>query len=203
MVSGRDFLTTLDTCLEEKCLTLQCKTVFDTYYDLFDGLKDLKGNSNGFTGYSEILVFRILYHWLEEKKCVSFEKKSVPNSKVYEFRCKNFEIGQSIPIVVNKKKRYPDIVVKQLGRVLAAAQIKIYVETDTLDKEIALFEDLHGTNRDFKGLLVIYDSIGEQLKNNIKRSKGTRSWFNFVILKGNPEVLSEKLNTSLGLNRLR
>jgi hypothetical protein len=58
---GEKFLKEIDHYLANNYQNLTCNDIHDMYFDfIFKVLKDFKGNSNGFTGLSEYLIFRFL-----------------------------------------------------------------------------------------------------------------------------------------------
>jgi len=197
---GRNFLEAVDRFLKDNYSTLGCKDVYDIYFQFSDDLKNFKGNSNGFTGFSEFLIFRILYHHFG-----SLLEKEDKTKYLSWFSYKSIRIGQSIPVPIDNKKVLPDIVIYRSGKLVAVVQIKIYPTKgrEEIKKEIDLLRDLKRLNPELKALLLIYyvSTKGEAFK-KLQREKEDKSWFDFVILKDNNEPLAEKLRKSLMLDHL-
>jgi hypothetical protein len=116
MNENRRFLEEIDYFIKENLRTLTCSQIYEFYFRFFYDLKDFKGNSNGFTGLSEYLIFRSIFHLLGG----SFSRKNAFGSNwISEFEStddNNICIGQSIPIRIDHKKIYPDITVHYTGR---------------------------------------------------------------------------------------
>src|SRR5574341_84731 len=103
---GRRFLEEIDSYIKKYLRTWTCSQVHEFYFRFFYDLKEFKGNSNGFTGLSEYLIFRSLYHLLGG----SFNRKNISGSNwIYEFEStinNRMRIGQGIPIYLHEKKIY-------------------------------------------------------------------------------------------------
>jgi len=54
----------MDLFIKNECNTLTCDDAFQMYYHMFYPLRVFRGNSTGFTGYAEFIIFRTLWHVL-------------------------------------------------------------------------------------------------------------------------------------------
>lgn len=204
---GRTFLTQLDDLVATNWQYLRCNDIYKLYFEFSNDLKNFRGNANGFTGLSEYLIFRFLYHQLGG----SFRKESWMTSGVSQFVGKDCRIGQNVPLYLGDEKRrcVPDIVLYQEDSLIAAIQIKVYLTTGRkeVDKEMETFKELRKTNPEgFRAMLLIYDHSPSDrglVRQELCRQKNTNDWFDFLVLRGNDESLAIKLNTSLQLGRLQ
>jgi hypothetical protein len=201
---GRCFLEGIDKFIKENLWTLTCSQIHKIYYDFFNDLKKFKGNSNGFTGLSEYLIFRSLYNLLGG----SFDCEQISGSNwINEFKTtiKNsiIRIGQSCPIVIYGKKMYPDITVYNADRLHAIAQIKIYLTNGAkeLFNEIEKLKALRSQFGDMQALLIIYNDLPKISKiiNALKKVQDSELWFHFTILEDNDDPIANILTNNLNL----
>jgi len=131
-----NFLTDLDGFLHDNIDYLTCSDVHDIYSDFFRDLKDFKGNSSGFTGLSEYIIFRFILHLLGS----SFVKVK-KTDELYEFASKDgiYRIGQNTPLKTSSKRYYPDIIVYKKNLPILIIEIKIYLTNGIT----TLMEDLN------------------------------------------------------------
>ena len=119
----KKFLENIDNYIAENWRNIRCADIHDMYFQFSQDLKEFKGNSNGFTGLSEYLVFRFLYHQLGG----SFEREQITRD-LWEFKSSNdLRIGQSVRVTIDNRKYYPDVVIYKSNRLMAVIQIKIYL----------------------------------------------------------------------------
>ncbi|HEC75936.1 MAG TPA: hypothetical protein ENI33_01600 [Thermoplasmatales archaeon] len=104
---GRKFLTDIDEYLKESRQKLTCDDIYEIYNQFFHDLKEFKGNSSGFYGLSEYLIFRMLYNLLIDHSGPF--KRSETACNLWENN--KFRIGQSSRVTVGNKRYRPDIVV--------------------------------------------------------------------------------------------
>jgi len=200
---GRRFLEEVDSYVKTNLRRLTCSQIYDLYYRFFYDLKEFKGNSNGFTGLSEYLIFRSLYHLLGG----SFKRKKASGSNwIYEFEStvnNRIRIGQSVPIYINGKKLYPDITVYNGDRLKSVAQIKLYLTRGFKEvyNEMEKFKSLRSKFCDMRGLLIIFDlsKVGKII-NELKEFQDKESWFQFTILKENKNLITEVITNTLDLD---
>jgi len=200
---GKEFLEEIDNFLAHHYQTLKCSDISDIYFQFSSELKKLKGNSNGFTGLSEYLIFRFFCHLLGG----SFRPVEVTPAGLNEFVSdKGFRIGQSTPIMAGGKRYYPDIVVYRDDKLKAIAQVKVYITggLKEIKGEIGKLKALKDTCTALRALIIIFDKLPNkgksvsELRNERDQSSG---WLDFLALKGNTEVLSSKLEAFLGISK--
>jgi len=156
----KNFLVSINNYLKENLSTLKCKDIYDIYFQLSYDLKHLKGNSHGFNGYSEFLIFRFLFNQLG-----GLFKREELTKDIYQFYYSDIKIGQSIPIPVGRDnsgklvKKYPDVVVYKSDKLIAVTQIKIYLTRgeDEINNEMKTFNTLKKQHPEMRALLLIYN----------------------------------------------
>lgn len=203
---GRYFLTQLDNHISSNLETLTGHDVWRIYSDFWHLLKEFKGNANGFTGLSEYLLFRYVYYMLGG----SFTRQPCPGSKdLWQFVSKADEsliIGQSMRLVVEGRRYYPDIAAFHHGRLVAVCSIKIYLSEgwNSVKSEIIKLEDMRSRYPEIRALLVIFSTLSKRgtLYPQLKRVADDNEWFSFVILKENAQPLHRVVCDGLGLNRV-
>jgi hypothetical protein len=200
---GMRFLEEVDSYVKNNLWRLTCSQIYDFYYRFFDDLKRFKGNSNGFTGLSEYLIFRTLYHLLGG----SFEpKKAFGSNWINEFECtvnNRILIGQSVPIYINGKRLYPDMTVYDGDKLKSVTQIKLYLTRGSKEvyNEMDNFNSLRTKFSDMKALLIIFAlSKGGKIINELKEFQDKEPWFYFTILKDNKDLITEVLSNTLDLD---
>ncbi len=204
---GNQFLQGIDRYLADNYLNLKCADIPNMYFQFTRSLKKFKGNSNGFTGLSEYLIFRFLYHWLGGE----FERKDIPGSQdLSEFISKhnnNLRIGQSVPVSLNGQRCNPDIVIYESGRLVAAVEIKIYFSggVKQIARERERLEKLRKCYPEAQVLWIVLWKLSTKGKilSALKEMKKGRQWFNFLNLEPNNEPFGSELQKYLDLERLR
>jgi hypothetical protein len=199
---GHKFLSDLDEYLAKSWKTITCDEMADLYYRFFCDLKEFKGNANGFTGLSEYLLFRALYHRLGG----DFEKIRVTHD-LFEFVSKDgtIRIGQSTPVNLDKKRYYPDIVIYNNDKLVSIIQIKIYLTSGRkeIDKEVETLRRIRERYPGVECTLVIFGAISPASKIAIylsQRKKDTDG-FHSLVLRNNHNSLSKELDRWLALGK--
>jgi len=186
--------------------TLKCEDIFEIYSQFRRLLKDFRGTSSGFTGLSELLIFRFLYHQLGG----SFKIHDVTD-ELKEFVSESYDnlrIGQDIPIPfkVGKRRVYPDISIYHSENLLSVIEIKVYLTRGTkeVDREIEILQGLKTHYRKLQALLIIFEGLSTKGKifGELEKQKNMKGWFDFLILKENKELLTKKLHQCLNLERI-
>lgn len=199
---GRNFLEDMDKFILHKYQILKCKDVAKIYFDFFLDLKDFRGNSAGFTGLSEFLIFRFLYHLLGG----SFKRNWINKDSV-EFVSRTnggFRLRQSLPLDVNGKKYRPDVAVFQGDLLKGVVQIKVYLTLGRSEilKEMKILKEIKHANPKMKAVLIIFAKLpskGKELAELQKQRDKNYGWFDYVILRGNNELLGKSLLKCLGI----
>lgn len=199
---NRRYLEEMDKFIKKNYQTLPCSDVFDIYSQFRQSLKEFRGTSSGFTGLSEFLIFRFLYHQLGG----SFKVHDVTD-ELKEFVSEsynNLRIGP-IPFKVGKRRIYPDISIYHSENLLSVIQIKVYLTRGTkeVDREMEILEELKTHYPKLQALLIIFEASTEgKIFRELEKQKNTKEWFNFLILKENKELLTKKLHQCLNLERI-
>ncbi|MEO0122157.1 MAG: hypothetical protein ABIK41_05380 [candidate division WOR-3 bacterium] len=105
---GLEFLQRMDAYLRQNLHSLSCGDICNIYLTFWENLKNFRGTSEGFTGLAEFLIFRVLYHLLEEESGAFFPQSI---GQLIKFVNNNFQIGQNLPINIGNRRKRPDIVI--------------------------------------------------------------------------------------------
>ena len=120
---NKRYLEEIDKFIKKNYQTLKCSDIADIYFQLWQVLKEFRGTSSGFTGLSELLIFRFLYHQLG-----GFFKPHDFTRDLKDFICQSdnkLQIGQEIPVDIGQKRRVkPDVSVHYSKDLIAVIQIK-------------------------------------------------------------------------------
>jgi Holliday junction resolvase len=154
-----NFLRDLDEFLRENLDNLTCSDINKMYSNFFMELKDFKGNSNGFSGLSEYIIFRFIFHLLGG----FFDRKLITATELYEFVSKDgiYVIGQNTPFMASSRKYYPDIVVYKKNVPVLVVEIKIYPTygTKTIIADINKLNEMISGFPSARGLFISYYKI--------------------------------------------
>ncbi len=219
----RDGLEGMDRLLNENVEGLACKDIADTYLSVIGHLeehltcphgilKELRGNSHGFTGLSEFLVFRLLLHQISHQLGGGFHPQQCPKSRdLWEFVStmdSRVKIGQSTRVerYRNKRPQYPDISLWQGDKLIGVVQIKIYITNGRkeINSEVEKLKKLRKMHRDLRALFLVFHGVPEKsyLRDELERKMKTYDWFSYLILQEKENPLAEELQRGLKLERL-
>lgn len=199
---SRDFLGGIDSYVKENLMDITCCDIFDFYFDFFYDLKEFQGNSNGFTGLSEYLLFRFFYHWLGG----SFSRVQ-KTTGLWEFVSNSgIKIGQNTPLKTPGKKYYPDIIVYKDGNPVFIVEIKIYLTSGIyeVEKEFSKFDKIKETYHGITALFISFNKVPESGKifHRINDEIERKDWLNFLVLDGNDSLLTCELDKCFNLKKL-
>ena len=193
----KNFLGELDNYIKQNLNDFECDHIFHLYSDYFKALKDYMGNSNGFTGLSELIIFRVVYHLLGG----NFERKEYSNSKklkCFASKDNRYWIGENVKF---KFKIKPDIVVCDgNNNVLRYIEIKLYPTNGvkTIDEAIKKMKTFIDKYPDMKAMLMIYNpGKNSKITVALKNYKNKYKWFDYCLLKDNSEKISKVLGAFL------
>lgn len=186
------FLQEIDDYFAENLEYITCSELYDHYAYMFQTLKEFKGNSNGFTGLSEYLIFRFIYNLLGG----SF--KRVPlNKDTSEFRSKdeNYIIGENILVAAGSNKYRPDIVVYKNNKLVLAVEIKLYLTSGikSLETDLNKLKEIHKHHPSAKGLFISYSPISKkgEIYKKLIGEVNSNNWLDYAILAGNNKLFKE------------
>ncbi len=194
------FLDGLDTYLHDNLTTLAGNDLWNIYDYFWKKVKQYRGNANGFTGLSEFLIFRFLYHLLSRQ--YTFERKpDSPNLFKFCTPESRYSLGQSVPIRIDRRRVYPDVTLRDGDELLYVLSIKVYLTSGLreIDKESAMFERLKqaGHSR-LKYLLLIYSGVPRT--GNIRtRLNNLPAGFNALVLKEHHTPLADAMTLPLAV----
>lgn len=180
------FFKSLDSYLMENLKKLSCNDIYNIYSNFGSEMQKIKGNANGFTGISEVIIFRYLF-----ALCGGiFSAQAVENSEtLQEFNNGTYTLGQSSRIKLDDKRKYPDIIIKKDKTVAAIIQIKTYVTNGIKEAkhEIEDFKLFKKYYKEMKGYMIIFIDYGEQsdIRKIFEEFGKVNKWFKLVILQNN------------------
>ena len=189
---GSYFLKSLDEYLKQKRRTITGDTLFKLYSDCNSEITRYKGNSHGFHGLSEFLIFRYFFHTFGG----NFTAKKISRD-TYEFVSEtdsSLRIGQGIPVHSFHKRHHPDIVIFDAGGVRSVIQIKNQIAEgiNELRQEVSTFETLWQKYPEMHSLLVIFHGdINPAEISYLEKIQKDTTWFTYVILEGNHRNFEE------------
>lgn len=164
---GKQFLEEIDQYISTRYNKLTCDDIWNIYFQFFQDMKELKGNSNGFTGLSEYLLFRSIYHLLGG----SFKQVKITRD-LYEFASKtdeNLRISQSTRVdraITKGRRLYPDIGVTYARNLLAVCQVKIYLTQGSkeIQAELEKLDYLKSCYADLNASLLVFMAVSTKGK---------------------------------------
>lgn len=198
---GRRFLEDLDSHLKEVWPKLTCREVAEIYFGFFEDLKCFRGTSGGFTGLSELLIFRFLFHQLGGRF------KPVKRTRdQWEFRAEGddgIRLGQNLPVKGSGNRYRPDVVLFKGEELLAAIQVKTYLVSGrrTFQDELTKLEDLRARYRGLRALLVIFDRLPArgETERYLETEAEKAGWWDFLFLRDDNERLADRIESILDL----
>lgn len=204
---GSRFLESTDEYLKQNWKTLTCANMFDLYDELYRMLKRYKGNSHGFTGYSEYLLFRFLYHQVEEifgPLKIEPIKGSQTASKFIFVKNPNLWISQSIPFKIGIKRQSPDLAIGYSKNILRVASVKIYLVNGiaTLTEEIRKLETLKQYHPSLNASLIMFYNMPQKGEPDTQVTLADRPWLRFLRLRNNNGLMATELTQVLQLGIL-
>lgn len=198
----KNFLIDIDNFISENLFKIKCSDMYDVYSKFFWDLKIFQGNSNGFTGLSEYLIFRFIYNQLGGSFKIREKTKDLnefisPSNRI----C----IGQNVPVHADKRY-YPDIVIYSDDVLVGVVQIKLYVTggLKEINREINTFEMLKKYHPELKGLFLSFNTFSPKSKllKELNNEANDKNWFNFLLLDQNENLLFKSFERDLELSKL-
>lgn len=198
VIEAREFchewLKSVDNHIAENINKLTCNDIKEIYFSLFGELKRWRSGSSGFTGFSEFLVFRSLYHTIGEI-FTAIETGKIGTDPVI-FRSENYEIGQNVKIPLDGKNRFPDIYVRQNGKLISIIQIKIVTGggEKQIAREVETFKLFKKSFPDIRGIFIVL------IRQNFTKEKERRlrnAGYQTVILEDNKTPMSHLLRQAM------
>jgi len=191
----REWLNNIDKLIAENINKLTCNDIKEIYYfSLFRELKRWRSSSSLFTGFSEFLVFRSLYHTIGEKFQV-VETGDIATDPII-FISKNYEIGQNVKIKLDGEHKSPDIYVKHNGKLVSTIQIKLVTNQGKkeITREVDTFKLFKKCYPDIRGLFIVFikESFTEDKEQRL-RGVGYQT----VILEDNRTPISSILRCAI------
>jgi len=210
---GRNFMRWIDDFISNHFQELRCSDVYDLYFNFTNELKNWKGTSSGFTGLSELIIFRMILNLFGKK----FELiKRTPDTRA--FRKGDIILASDVNALIDKREQKgrlkPDISIYKGNKLLVNMSIKIYVDsTEKIDSEIEKFKELRSTYPNMECLIIIYHLSRDERKsfNDLKNltcfkylmeKKKEFNWINYLILQKNHRNFLEEIEKRLKLSKI-
>lgn len=203
----------MDAYIQKNLHSITCNEIFEIKKDFYNIVELQCGSTANFTGITELLVFRFMFHALEMTGQV--QNKSVQNGNI-SLKIGNRYVGK------NGKYQEPDIVIEQDGVInflLSIKNLHSNVAPTSNEKESALVQELikkngactnsiqdifridnirYGQNRNFKSLTVAFSKPTISHKRAIELVHQKFDWHRFLILENNNNTFLNELNDKLG-----
>ncbi len=201
------FFSGLDSYLKNNLHAITGKDIRRIYTAFSNKLKQYRGNANGFTGLSEFLIFRMLYHLLRERLDFSFEpERLTPDLFVFSTKDRHFFLGQSTPVSMGNKKVYPDVSLSKGKEMFRIISIKLYLTTGLgeIEKEYEVFRLLKDHFPNLKCLLLIFGLVPKsgKIRRRMEDLKQDRAGFDYRILDENEASLAHEMTSWLDVDAL-
>ncbi|MDP2905136.1 MAG: hypothetical protein Q8O22_02380 [Candidatus Omnitrophota bacterium] len=200
------FLTEIDEYLKLNYKNISCDELCQTYIMFCESLRKKIGTNDHFSGFSEALLYRFIFHKIETERNINFYQSDESKKGLFKADKINLEIGQNQKIKLPKvgKRNFcePDISFCSNGVLTGAIEVKTYPAFGRATI-IEVFDDYKKTRiqfNNFKALLIMYYSppskrgksvITEQLEQCRDDSSGC---FDYICLKGEEKKLDEICN---------
>jgi len=198
----RHFLYSLDNFIKGHSRELTCDDVYRMYYHLFYSLRTLRCNSENFVGYSELLVFRVVWHVLGGAFIVD------PMHSDIEWPLEFIGIDDAGVRLAQgttwRNRQKPDIRIEVDNKLVSVVEVKVYPSVDDVADEVQRLVGFHAEEPDLRALLLIYSFREPQRSAELLREAQAShgDYLSSVVLHEKREPLARVLGDSLGLDRL-
>jgi len=185
--------------------SLKCSDIAEMYFTfIFTDLKEIKGNSTQFTGFSEFLILRSLLHQLgaaakpskdEDDKRYYFESKRFEGLRVQADRKIPVNGGNVQPDITIYDSRSQDIkgVIEVKVCIKGVIEVKVCPQSkNALNLAIKQLDRIHKKHRSAKMLLLIFDA-----KRKTKKELEVPDFITLSNLRDNGKHICELLKESL------
>lgn len=194
----------LDHEIKNNIDTWTCDDIRSVYFDWWHELKYWRTTSSNFGGYSEFLIFRFLFHVLEERgENLQPIRLGHTGTDPIVFRSERYEIGNGNSLRINGKLLKPDIYLKDLTTETILAIIEIKITTGSLtgrDEEgklrggefgiKAMIERLNIFRLHCQKMLLIVFNWESFRK---YKSEIDEQWFSNIVLEDEPRLMKDVL----------
>jgi hypothetical protein len=190
----REWLSNVDRHISENINKLTCNDIKEIYFSLHGELKRWRSSSTSFQGFSELLVYRSLYHTIGEI-FNAVETGDIATDPII-FKSENYEIGQHVKRKLDGKRRFPDIYVKHNGKLISIIQIKIVTNKGKkeITQEIETFNLFKKSYPNIRGFFIVL------IKESFTKDKEQRlrnAGYRTVILEDNKTPISSILSQAI------
>lgn len=195
---NHEWLSTMDEHIRKNLPRLTCNNVMELYYSLFGELKRWRSTSHGFTGFSEFLIFRMLYHTIGEEFGQRPHTEPAKGTTPIIFTSKNYEVMQNVRIpLLGGKNSFPDIFVKRNGKPTAIIQVKIVMNRGKkqIDDEVKTLRLIKKKYPDIKVLLIVM--IRDSFPQRNEKLLTEAGYEKVIVLQGNKAKMSDELRKAI------
>ncbi|MFC0476778.1 hypothetical protein ACFFHF_16370 [Robertmurraya beringensis] len=206
--------TELDSYLKQNLNTVTCDELFKLKKDFYGMFDSLSNNTANLTGFTELIIFRYLYH--------AFNMTGEVINRTVHNGDTSISIGKRFN-GKNGKYQEPDIVVEQDGRIEYLFSIKNILSTvapTENEKRSKLVQQLiktngvctvaiqdifridnirHDKHEDFKSITVVFSEIAPRHQRAVELIRGQFEWHRFLVLENNHKPFVKELEDILNL----
>jgi len=197
----------IDKWIEEHYKSITCEDIANTYWEFEETLKRYRSTCADFTGLSELLIFRILLHYLNEGLGAKLNTKYINKEKVYMEgdlipfidEGKKLKIGQTLKIKLeNARYKKPDISLFSNEKLYGVVQIKTYKVSPAAFKNE--FDGLEVIKRIFPSMKALFVLYSGKIDDEYKKVMGKNQWCS-IILERNKSKFIDELERALSLKQ--
>jgi hypothetical protein len=190
LVAYTNFFDEIDIILEDR--ELSCNELAQLYWSFSDELMKYRCTSAGFSGFSELLVFRLVLNLLGGLKV--FERKQL-TTDLCEYVNDEITVQQnsSFEITSSNAKQYrisPDIAILRDGLLQSVISIKTYLLGPTaLEEELVKIDLIHKEYPQLKVLLLVFSSgTSKNCDKILSEFSEDKDWFKTQFLRERDET---------------
>lgn len=190
LVAYSKFFDEIDLILEDP--ELSCNEFAQLYWSFSDELMKYRCTSAGFSGFSELLVFRLVLNLLGGVK--AFESKQLtPDLCEYVNGEKTVQQNSSFEITSSNSKQFrvlPDIAILHDGLLQSMISIKTYIlGPSVLEEELEKIDLIHKEYPRLKVLLLVFSSgTSENCDKILSDFSEGKNWFKTQFLRDRNET---------------
>ena len=169
--------------------------------------KDLRddyfGGTWGFQGYLELIIYRILYHLLEEKYGSPSQKAATKIIKVFYYDNGGIVLGAGVPVKIGETRIWPDIIiyhpktitnheVKDISILYSVIEIKAAFRMKDVRRDVKRLMKIYENYNSIHNALIVYGHDSEKRSaNEILNVLNLPDYIDFIYLKDDRRTLKE------------
>ncbi|WNB93413.1 hypothetical protein [Bacillus sp. NEB1478] len=211
------FIQEIDETIVSKKDTLTCHEIFETQERIKGLLGEFAQSKANFTGFTEMLVYRFLYHHCVPSGAVIHAGKRYDGKRM---QAKNSS---------KVKTQSPDITIETAGKIQYLFSIKANpggakAELDDVNspivkkllgaidindtipvsvQDINRIENLYEKQGDFRALTIYYSTPSVENERMLNKIQIEFPWYNYLVLNNNHDFLCRQLNFLMSKNEIK